>query len=132
MEPSILDYYQEFPQKIMEWLEANGQTSQIVELRTMLTSNKNSKLKRRLVELKAVDTNWPLKGNAVTLPNQSLQEMFVDNNDIHGVLIDKSLKKQLKSLQSEYKDDISINKMKSMTDTVIRRIYNEPSKILNK
>ena len=88
--------YQEFPQSIIKWLEVNGHISQIVELRTMLTSNKNSESKRRLVELKAVDTNWPLKGNAVTLPNQSLQEMFVDNNDIHGVLIDKSLKKQLK------------------------------------
>ena len=88
--------YQEFPQKIMEWLEANGQTSQIVELRTMLTSNKNSKLKRRLVELKAVDTNWPLKGNALISPNQPLEELLNNNDDIHGVLIDKALKKQLK------------------------------------
>ena len=31
--------YQEFPIKIKEWLEKNGKTSLIVELRTMLTSN---------------------------------------------------------------------------------------------
>ena len=58
-----------------------------------------------------------------------------DRNNIYNKVpasLILSLKKQLKSLQSEYKDDISINKMKSMTDTVIRRIYNEPSKILNK
>jgi hypothetical protein len=52
-------------------------------------------------------------------------------NKVPGSLI-LSLKEQLKSLQSEYKDDISINKMKLMTDTVISRIYNEPSKVLNK
>ena len=68
--------YQAFPQNIKEWLIANGQVSEIVELRTMLTSKKNSETKRRLVELKAVDSNWPLRGNIQTLPSQSLEKLF--------------------------------------------------------
>jgi arylsulfatase A-like enzyme len=67
-----------------------------------------------------------------------LYDLETDPNEVNNIYnkvpasLILSLKEQLKSLQSEYKDDISINKMKSMTDTVIRRIYNEPSKILNK
>jgi len=87
--------YQAFPQNIIEWLKVNGQISQIVELRTMLTSNENSQIKRRLVELKAVDSNWPLIGKAETSPNHSLEELLFDSKGVHGVLIDKSLKKQL-------------------------------------
>jgi putative ABC transport system permease protein len=61
----------------------------------MLTSNENSQTKRRLVELKAVDSNWPLIGKAETSPNHSLEELLFDSKGVHGVLIDKSLKKQL-------------------------------------
>ena len=42
------------------------------------------------------------------------------------------LKTKLKSLQTEYNDDFSIEEMKVMTDTVIRRAYNEPNKLKNK
>ena len=42
------------------------------------------------------------------------------------------LKSQLKSLQIKYNDDITIEEMKVMTDTVIRRAYNEPNKLKNK
>ena len=38
----------------------------------------------------------------------------------------ESLKKELEALRKEYKDDGSIEEMKRMTDTVIRRVYNEP------
>jgi hypothetical protein len=40
-------------------------------------------------------------------------------------LIEK-LKKELNDLRIEYKDDGSIEQMRKMTDTVIRRVYNEP------
>tara|TARA_Y100000589_G_C26662951_1_gene430712 strand:+ start:95 stop:328 length:234 start_codon:yes stop_codon:yes gene_type:complete len=38
----------------------------------------------------------------------------------------KSLKEELDALRKEYKDDGSIEQMRKMTDTVIRRVYNEP------
>ena len=37
----------------------------------------------------------------------------------------KQLKKKLKALQVEYKDDISLDEMRRMTDIVIERVYNE-------
>ena len=38
----------------------------------------------------------------------------------------KSLKVELDALRKEYKDDGSIEQMRKMTDTIIRRVYNEP------
>jgi hypothetical protein len=35
------------------------------------------------------------------------------------------LKKKLKALQVEYKDDMSLDEMRQMTDVVIERVYNE-------
>ncbi len=40
------------------------------------------------------------------------------------------LKSKLAKLKTEYKDDGSVEEMKAMTDTVISRLYNEPSKHL--
>ena len=34
--------YQKFPKKIKKWLEDNGKVSEVIELRTMLSSSKNS------------------------------------------------------------------------------------------
>jgi hypothetical protein len=42
----------------------------------------------------------------------------------------ESLKKELQALRKEYKDDGSMEQMKRMTDTVIQRVYNEPSKLI--
>ena len=86
--------YQKFPQKIKRWLEVNGKISEVIELRTMLSSNKNSIVKRRLVELKAVDENWPLVGNISIKPEQSLNQS-INNTNFNGVLIDKNVKNQL-------------------------------------
>ena len=86
--------YQKFPQKIKKWLEVNGKVSEVIELRTMLSSNKNLINKRRLVELKAVDENWPLIGSVSITPNQTLNQS-INNTNVNGVLIDKNVKNQL-------------------------------------
>jgi len=46
------------------------------------------------------------------------------NNPKYIKLI-KQLKKKLKALQLEYKDDMSLDEMRRMTDIVIERVYNE-------
>jgi len=46
------------------------------------------------------------------------------NNPIYKKLI-KQLKKKLIALQVEYKDDMSLDEMRRMTDIVIERVYNE-------
>ena len=64
-----------------------------------------------------------------------LYDLLKDPQELNNIyqeasaeLINK-LKGKLKDLQVEYKDDISIENMKVMTDTVIKRVYNEPNKV---
>ena len=71
-----------------------------------------------------------------SMNNWELYDLENDPNEMNNIyatspkeLID-DLKQQLLSLQKEYKDDISIKEMKIMTDTVIKRVYNEPRKEL--
>ena len=42
----------------------------------------------------------------------------------------ENLKSELNELRKKNKDDGSIEEMRQMTDTVIRRVYNEPNKIM--
>ena len=42
------------------------------------------------------------------------------------------LKSELRELQIEFGDDKPLDRMRSMTDTVISRVYNEPRKALEK
>ena len=67
-----------------------------------------------------------------------LYDLEKDPNEMNNIYNEapeeliKELKSQLKSLQSDYKDNITIEEMKVMTDTVIQRAYNEPNKLKNK
>ena len=59
-----------------------------------------------------------------------LYDLKTDPNEMNNIYAQASpeLIESLKELktQEEYKDDGSIEEMKKMTDTVIRRVYNEP------
>ena len=61
-----------------------------------------------------------------------LYDLKNDPNEIDNIYAEaspeliESLKKELEALRKEYKDDGSIEQMRKMTDTVIRRVYNEP------
>jgi hypothetical protein len=61
-----------------------------------------------------------------------LYDLKTDPNEMNNIYSEsspeliESLKKELESLRKEYKDDGSIEQMRKMTDTVIRRVYNEP------
>ena len=67
-----------------------------------------------------------------------LYDLENDPNEMNNIYKSESdklisdLKAQLKSLQIEYKDNFTIEEMKLMTDTVIKRAYNEPNKLNNK
>lgn len=56
------------------------------------------------------------------------QELFNIYANAPEALV-RDLKKKLTNLKEEYKDDYSIKEMKSITDTIIRRVYNEPYKL---
>ena len=55
-----------------------------------------------------------------------------DKNEIQN-LYDKpgyekitlTLKQKIKSLQKQYKDDMSLEEMRAMTDVVVKRVYSE-------
>ena len=87
--------YQEFPNNIKSWLEKNGKTTNLIELRTMLSYISQSLLKRRIVELKAVDNNYPLVGKVLTSPYQKVKLSLGTKNNEKKIFIDKSLKGQL-------------------------------------
>ena len=61
-----------------------------------------------------------------------LYDLKTDPNEINNIYskaspqLIASLKKELQELRNEYNDNGSIEEMKKMTDTVIRRVYNEP------
>ena len=66
-----------------------------------------------------------------------LYELNSDPNEMNNLYgnpmckkLIKQLKKKLKALQVEYKDDMSLDEMRKMTDIVIERVYNEEN--LNK
>ena len=71
--------YQPFPVQIKNWLDNNGKTTHIIELRTMLSSKILKEQKQRLVELKAVDNYWPLIGSLSVIPkipiNKSMKKI---------------------------------------------------------
>ena len=117
--------YQEFPIKIKEWLEKNGKTSLIIELRTMLTSNQSVGLKRRIVELKAVDQNWPLKGVPIIVPNKSINKSLKMNDNNNGALIDASLQKQL---EIKVGDVLQLGKTKIQINGIIKK---EPDRMFS-
>ena len=61
-----------------------------------------------------------------------LYDLKNDPNEMNNIYAEaspdliKSLREELEALRKEYKDDGSIEQMRKMTDTVIRRVYNEP------
>jgi len=65
-----------------------------------------------------------------------LYDLQRDPNEMNNIYKQASpaliqqLKKKLEELKTQYKDDAPIEQMRLMTDTVIRRVYNEPSKRL--
>ena len=65
-----------------------------------------------------------------------LYDLEADPNEMNNIYSEapkeliEELKKELNVLRKEYKDDGSLEQMRRMTDTVIRRVYNEPNKVM--
>ena len=65
-----------------------------------------------------------------------LYDLETDPNEMNNIYSEapadliENLKHELQVLRKKYKDDGSIEEMRRMTDTVIRRVYNEPNKLM--
>ena len=75
---------QPLPDALRTWLHARGATlSDVVQMRSMLVAPSGE---RQLVELKAVDTNWPLVGAPVLVPPQPLADALAEHDGTYGLL----------------------------------------------
>jgi putative ABC transport system permease protein len=72
------------PDTLRDWLRARGAVvSDIVKMRSMLVSPTGE---RQLIELKAVDSAWPLLGSVNLAPAQSLAHALAERDGAFGLL----------------------------------------------
>ncbi len=77
----------------LDWLQANGEVSRLLELRTMLGAADGE---FTVVELQSVDDNYPLYGEMVLQPLQPIAEAVAkDDNGVWGAAFDPVLAEQL-------------------------------------
>jgi putative ABC transport system permease protein len=78
---------QPLPQQLGDWLHAQGATtSAITQMRSMLVAPSGA---RQLIELKAVDAQWPLVGEATIEPSQQLGDALRPINGRYGLLAEQ-------------------------------------------
>ena len=77
---------QPLPDALRDWLHARGaRTSDIVQMRSLLVAPSGE---RQLIELKAIDSAWPLVGSAAVHPPQSLAAALAEQDGRYGLLAD--------------------------------------------
>ncbi|MEB8433265.1 hypothetical protein OO007_13585 [Cocleimonas sp. KMM 6892] len=79
---------QPLPDEAVAWISARGKVSQLIELRTMLGTQKDEFV---LVELQSVDDFYPLYGSLQLDPEKPLSELISKQNERWGLAIDHSL-----------------------------------------
>lgn len=72
-----------------DWLATQGKVSMSAELRAMAIAQDRDA--RALIELKAVDTAYPLYGTADVSPRQPLSEVFANREGLFGAAVDERL-----------------------------------------
>nr|WP_294511515.1 FtsX-like permease family protein [uncultured Rhodopila sp.] len=77
---------QPLPATLDDWLHTRGATtSGVTQMRSMLVAPSGE---RQLIELKAVDANWPLVGTATLAPDQPLADALRTQDGHYGLLAD--------------------------------------------
>ncbi|MCY4305957.1 MAG: FtsX-like permease family protein [Aestuariivita sp.] len=78
------------------WMSNNAANiSEVVEFRSMLTVDRLDRTERGLTQIKAVDDAYPLKGDIILAPRQTLSEALNGRHGIPGAVIDDVLIKQM-------------------------------------
>jgi putative ABC transport system permease protein len=78
---------QPLPDTLIQWLHAHGAaTSRVVQMRSILVAPRGE---RQLIELKAVDGNWPLVGNAAVDPAQPIAAALGERDGHAGLLAEQ-------------------------------------------
>ncbi len=75
------------PEALRAWFASQGaRVSEIVQMRSLLVAASGE---RQLVELKAVDPNWPLAGAARVEPKQAVQQALAERGGQFGLLAER-------------------------------------------
>jgi putative ABC transport system permease protein len=75
---------QPLPASLADWLHARGATTGgVTQMRSMLVAPSGE---RQLIELKAVEANWPLVGTATLAPEQPLSDALRQQDGHYGLL----------------------------------------------
>jgi putative ABC transport system permease protein len=78
---------QPLPDQLRDWLHARGAaTSDITQMRSMLVAASGE---RQLIELKAVDAQWPLVGDAIVEPGQKLSDALQRQDGRYGLVAEQ-------------------------------------------
>lgn len=78
---------QPLPAELRDWLHARGVAlSDVTQMRSMLVAPSGN---RQLVELKAVDVQWPLVGQATVEPAQVVADALRQRDGAYGLLADR-------------------------------------------
>ena len=109
----------------LAWLEKQGRVSQTKTMRAMAyVLREGEPRERQLMDLKAVDANWPLFGAPVLRPADRLSEVIACEDDgVCGVAAEQSL---LDRLKAERGDLLRIG---DATFRVIAALDKEPDRI---
>ncbi len=83
-----IDSKQPLPDAVLSWILQEGDVSRVVEVDTMLGTEKGDLIK---VELQSADENYPLYGELKLVPSQLLQGLLRFENGYWGILIDPVL-----------------------------------------
>ncbi len=82
---------QPLPDQLREWLRARGATlSDVVQMRSMLIAPSGARSgERQLVELKAVDSQWPLVGEPTVEPSRAIADALRPHDGQFGLLAEQ-------------------------------------------
>lgn len=105
----------------LEWIQARGEVSLLVELRTMMLAGDRP----RLVELQSVDENYPLYGVVELEPEVSVAHAVAFRDGVWGVALDPVLAQRL---ALDIGDTVSIGEHEAEVRALIRR---QPDRSLN-
>jgi putative ABC transport system permease protein len=78
---------QPLPDALVEWLHARGAvTSRVVQMRSMLVAPSGE---RQLIELKAIDGQWPLVGAAAVVPTETIADALGQRDRHYGLVAEQ-------------------------------------------
>lgn len=83
---------QPLDQNVLQWMQARGDVSRLVELRTMLRTPDG---RSQLIELQSVDERYPLYGKVELAPASQLPEALAERGGVWGAAIDGALAQRL-------------------------------------